>query len=105
MTFASPRFLLGLVLLATTPAAARPVAFRDAGGPVDSVRDGETGLLVGGPVDGGTAPEFTAALRRLLVEQPLRERMGARAREWAGRFRWEDTVLAWERVLEEEAGR
>ena len=81
------------------------VAFRDAGGPADSVRHGETGLLVDGPVDGSSSAAFADALRRLLVDAHLRHRMGEAARAWVSRFRWADTVSAWERLLEEEAGR
>jgi glycosyltransferase involved in cell wall biosynthesis len=95
----------GLVVVEAGVHGTPTVAFRDAGGPSDSVRDGETGLLVGGGVDGPGSDEFTDALRTLLVDTPLRERMAAAAREWVGRFRWEDTVAAWEGLLEEEAGR
>jgi glycosyltransferase involved in cell wall biosynthesis len=95
----------GLVVVEAGVHGTPTVAFREAGGPVDSVRHEETGLLVDGPVTGTESAAFTAAVRRLLLDQPVRERLGERATAWAGRFRWEDTVTAWERLLEEEAGR
>lgn len=95
----------GLVVVEAGVHGTPTVAFRDAGGPADSVRDGETGLLVGGGVAGHDSPELTAALRRLLLDDGLRGRLATAARGWVRRFRWEDTVTAWERLLEDEAGR
>jgi glycosyltransferase involved in cell wall biosynthesis len=95
----------GLVVVEAGVHGTPTVAFREAGGPVDSVRHEETGLLVDGPVADAESTAFTAAVRRLLQDKPLRERLGGQAEAWAGRFRWEDTVMAWERLLDEEAGR
>jgi len=95
----------GLVVVEAGVHGTPTVAFRDAGGPADSVRHGETGLLVDGPVDGSGYAAFADALRRLLVDAGLRHRMGEAARAWVSRFRWDDTVTAWERLLEREAGR
>ena len=69
------------------------VAFRSAGGPTESVRDGETGLLV----DDLTG--FALALRRLLTEPALRESMGRAARAHAARFSWPATAAAVEAEL------
>jgi glycosyltransferase involved in cell wall biosynthesis len=69
------------------------VAFRSAGGPTESVRDGETGLLV------DDVPEFAAALRRLLTEPSLRESMGRAARAHAAGFSWPATAAAVEAEL------
>lgn len=55
-----------------------PVVAASKGGPPEIVKHGETGFLV----DPANAQELTAALLRLLDEKPLRERMGAKAREW-----------------------
>ncbi len=95
----------GLVVVEAGVHGTPTVAFRDAGGPADSVRHGETGLLVEGPVEGACSEAFAAALRRLLVDDDLRHRMGQASRRWVTRFRWADTVTAWEQVLEDEAGR
>ena len=91
----------GLVVVEAGVHGTPTVAFRDAGGPADSVRHGETGLLV----DGSDPAAFADALRRLLVDADLRRRTGESARAWVSRFRWDDTVAEWERLLEAEAGR
>jgi glycosyltransferase involved in cell wall biosynthesis len=69
------------------------VAFADAGGLAESVRDGETGLLVGSP------EEFTAALRALLLDAPLRARLGDGARAHAADYTWEGAVDAFAQLL------
>jgi glycosyltransferase involved in cell wall biosynthesis len=62
------------------------VAFRSAGGPTESVLDGETGLLV------DDAAEFGRALRRLLTDPTLRDGMARAARVHAARFSWPATA-------------
>lgn len=62
------------------------VAFADAGGIAESVRDGETGVLVDGPEG------FTAAVRRLLLDDAERERLGDAAREHAADYTWDGAV-------------
>jgi glycosyltransferase involved in cell wall biosynthesis len=69
------------------------VAFRSAGGPTESVRDGETGLLVEDEAG------FTAALRRLLVDPVLRDGMAKAARVHAARFSWSATAAVVEAEL------
>jgi glycosyltransferase involved in cell wall biosynthesis len=69
------------------------VAFRSAGGPTESVLDGETGLLV------DDVAGFAGALRRLLTEPFLRESMGRAARAHAARFSWPATAAAVETEL------
>ncbi|MBN1671843.1 MAG: glycosyltransferase family 4 protein [Kiritimatiellae bacterium] len=54
-----------------------PVVAAGVGGIVDIVEDGVTGFLVP-PADTGA---ITAALRRLLADEPLRKRMGAAGRK------------------------
>jgi len=58
-------------------AAGRPIAATAAGGTVEVVEDGRTGLLV--PV--GDEAALAAAVRRLAAEPELRARLGAAARE------------------------
>ncbi|MEI2775858.1 MAG: glycosyltransferase family 4 protein [Tetrasphaera sp.] len=70
------------------------VGFRDAGGVQDSIRDGETGLLCEEGIEA-----FTAALARFLDDEQLRTRLSANVHEWVARFRWEETIDAWERLL------
>jgi glycosyltransferase involved in cell wall biosynthesis len=69
------------------------VAFRSAGGPTESVLDGETGLLV------EDAAEFGQALRRLLTDAPLRDGMARAARVHAARFSWPATAAVVEAEL------
>jgi len=74
------------------------VAFRTAGGPTESVRDGETGLLV------DDVPAFAGALRRLLTDAALRDAMGRAARAHAAQFSWPVTAAAVEAQLRTLAG-
>jgi glycosyltransferase involved in cell wall biosynthesis len=69
------------------------VAFRSAGGPTESVRDGETGLLV------DDTAEFGQALHRLLTDAPLRDGMARAARTHAARFSWPATAAVVEAEL------
>ena len=94
----------GLVVVEAGVHGTPTVAFRTAGGPADSIRHGETGLLVD---DDGSEPDveaFTAALESLLTDEEQRERLSREARRWVSRFRWQDCVEAWERLLVREAG-
>ena len=67
----------------------------------DSVRDGETGLLV--PVRDAHA--LAASLGRVLRDDALRARLAAGALAWAARFRWEDAAAAVGETLDEACGR
>jgi len=70
-------------------ASGLPTIVSDAGGPRDLVEEGKTGLITRA-LD---ATDFTAAIRRLLEDPPLRAAMGANAREavrerdWSRAFR------------------
>jgi glycosyltransferase involved in cell wall biosynthesis len=59
------------------------VAYRSAGGTQESIIDHHSGLLVDDP------EEFTAAVRRLLLDADERSRLGAGALETSHRFTWE----------------
>jgi glycosyltransferase involved in cell wall biosynthesis len=74
------------------------VAFRSAGGPTESVRDGETGLLV------DDVAGFAAALRRLLTDATLRDGMARAARAHAARFSWPATAAVVEAELRRLTG-
>jgi len=71
----------GLVALETA-AAGKPIVASRIGGLLDVVVDGKTGILVAP----AAREAMTAAMRRLLDDAGLRERMGAAAREWVQRF-------------------
>lgn len=60
----------------------RPMVGTRPGGQEDMISDGENGLLV----PGGDSIALAAAMRRLIDDQELRERMGVRARERAVDF-------------------
>ncbi|HSO65275.1 MAG TPA: glycosyltransferase family 4 protein, partial [Ornithinibacter sp.] len=95
----------GLVVVEAGVHGTPTVAFRGAGGPSDSIRDGETGLLVDDAGDEPDVAAYTEALASLITDANRREQMSRDARTWVSRFRWEDCVDAWERVLLHEAGR
>jgi glycosyltransferase involved in cell wall biosynthesis len=66
-----------------------PVVVSDAGGPKELVTDNETGLIT----KSHDVDDFVRAIRMLVVDPPLRERMGSRARKsvidrtWPAAFR------------------
>ena len=57
------------------------------------IEDGETGFLV----PGGDPEALAEAMSALIDDAPLRERLGAQARERAGRFTPEAVVPEFER--------
>jgi glycosyltransferase involved in cell wall biosynthesis len=88
----------GLAVVESAAHGTPTVAFRSAGGPTESVVDGETGLLV----DDEAA--FLQAVRKLLTDAGLRERMARAARLHARRFSWGATVEVVEAELRAVAG-
>ncbi len=83
----------GIAVMEAAAHGTPSVAFRDAGGVAESVVDGVTGLL-GDDVDG-----FVDAVRRLLADDALRQRMSEQARVHAAAYGWEQTVVSLESVL------
>lgn len=69
----------------------------DVPGLRDSVRDGETGMLV--PFDDVAALARVAV--QVLTDEPLRARLVANGLEWAARFSWERAADATEALIEE----
>lgn len=86
----------GLVVLESASAGVPTIAYRDAGGVTESVRDGESGILVQEGVG-----SFTDALDTVLSDTALRERLGAHARAHAQRFSWGESAIAFEQVLDD----
>jgi phosphatidylinositol alpha-1,6-mannosyltransferase len=84
----------GMVFLEAN-AAGKPVIGGRSGGTSSAVADGESGFLV----DGDTDEELRDALRKLLTDRSLRERMGAtglrRARE---EFDWDSRAVTLRRI-------
>lgn len=78
-------------------ACARPVVVSDVGGLPEVVRDGETGLIV----PRNDVPALQAALKRLVLDAGLRERLGRAGRAHVQRaYEWGHCVDLMERCLE-----
>jgi glycosyltransferase involved in cell wall biosynthesis len=90
----------GLTVLEAA-ACSTPAVATDVPGLRDAVRHGETGLLV--PRDDAAA--LVTALRRMIEDAPLRERLGQEARRWAARFEWGAVTADVSAVLELARGR
>jgi glycosyltransferase involved in cell wall biosynthesis len=84
----------GLVCVEAARHGVPTVAYRSAGGVNESVQDGMTGLLV------DDLPGMVDAVRRLMCDQPLRERLALTARNFAYSFSWEATANRFARVLD-----
>jgi len=69
-------------------ACGKPVIGQRVTGLVDSVRDGETGILV--PYEDVDA--LAAAINRIVEDDELRHRMGAAGRKWARNFSWDEAA-------------
>jgi D-inositol-3-phosphate glycosyltransferase len=82
----------GLVA-AEAQATGTPVLAAAVGGLTTVVRDGHSGLLI----EGHEPRDWAAALRRVIEDEPLRERLSQGALEQARLFAWERTA---ERTLE-----
>jgi glycosyltransferase involved in cell wall biosynthesis len=86
----------GLVVMEAAAFAVPSVAYVEAGGVTESIRDGRTGVLV----SGGEA-DFTAALANLLSDHAMRQALGAAAQEHSRDFTWEASTLAFEKALDQ----
>jgi phosphatidylinositol alpha-1,6-mannosyltransferase len=76
---------LGIVYLEAS-ATGVPVIAGESGGAPETVKQGETGLVV----DGRSVRELTDALTALLGDRELCRSMGSAGREWVqSRWRWE----------------
>ena len=73
-----------------------PCVAYDVAGLRDSVRDGETGVLV----PSGDVKALANAIIEVLVDGGLRERLSRNALEWAGRFSWDKTAEEFLKVVE-----
>ena len=82
-------------------ACATPSVASDSPGLRESVRDGETGVLV----PHGDERELAAAIRRLVENRSEREAMGRRARSFAESLSWERATEKMEEILVGAAGR
>jgi glycosyltransferase involved in cell wall biosynthesis len=83
----------GLTIVEAGARGTPSVAFRSAGGVVDAMADGETGVLVSDEF------EFFQAVRSLVLDARRRAEMGAAAATYARRFTWAMTGAAFARVV------
>jgi glycosyltransferase involved in cell wall biosynthesis len=83
----------GIAVLEAAAHGVPTVAYRDAGGTAESVRDGVTGLLA------DDLDEFVAQVDRLLGHHDLRAALGQAARGYAASFRWDATAHAFAAFL------
>lgn len=93
----------GLVVVEAGVHGTPTVAFRGAGGPSDSIRDGATGLLVPDSDGEPDVEAYARAVAGILGDDTLRERMSGEVRRWVANFTWDDCVESWERLLLDEA--
>jgi len=89
----------GLVILEAF-AAGIPVIGARSGAVSELVEDGRTGLLV----DRGDADSLYHAMRRLLLDPDLRQKLGAAGRQTALNMSWENTVDRLEEIYQTAAG-
>jgi glycosyltransferase involved in cell wall biosynthesis len=73
-----------------------PTVGSDVPGLRDSIRHGETGLLV----PANDPAQLGGALRRLLTDAALRDILGDNARRWASQFTWANAATETRRVIE-----
>jgi glycosyltransferase involved in cell wall biosynthesis len=95
----SPKEGWGLTVIESNACGTAVVASRSPG-LVDSVRDGETGLLV----PHGDAAALAAAMTRVLEDGALRARLETGATAWAGTFTWDRCADEAHAVLERALG-
>lgn len=95
----SPKEGWGLTVIEANACGVPVVASRSPG-LVESVKDGETGLLV----PHGDARAIAGALVRLLADRALRLRMADAAVRWARTFDWETCYRESRAVMAEAAG-
>jgi glycosyltransferase involved in cell wall biosynthesis len=73
-----------------------PCVAYDVAGLRDSVRNGETGMLV----PNGDVEALANAIIKVLSDYGLREKLSRNAIKWAGRFRWDKTAEEFLKVVE-----
>jgi glycosyltransferase involved in cell wall biosynthesis len=90
----------GIALL-EAQASAKPVVAFNVGGVNEAVREGETGLLV----ERGNSDVLAEAILKLLSDSYLRQRMGARGREFVlANYTWDICAEKMLKVYREAAG-
>lgn len=83
----------GLVIMEAAARGVPAVAYADAGGVVESIADGSTGVLA------HSHDDFTAALARLLGDADFRHSLGSAAATRSAEFTWETAIKNFEHIL------
>ncbi len=83
----------GLAILEAGAQGTATVAFRDAGGVVEAIVDGSTGVLV------DSVEEFHNTVRDLMMDDERRKRLSAHAIAHASQFTWERSAAELEEIL------
>ncbi len=96
--FPSPKEGWGITVMEAA-ACGTPSLASDSPGLRDSVRDGQTGVLV----PHGDAPQLARQMVRFADDRELVERLGRAARSWAERLTWDGAAATVERHLAELA--
>ena len=96
----SPKEGWGLTVIESNACGTAVVASRSPG-LVDSVQDGQSGLLV----SHGDVAALADAIRSVLTDGGLRARLEERGRAWAARFTWDRCADEAHAVLEHALGR
>ncbi len=99
LVFTSPKEGWGITNLEAAACGTAVIA-SNSPGIRESVRDGETGYLV----PHGDVAALASHMRRLALDRPLAERLGAQARSFAAGFTWERAARETERHLGEVTG-
>jgi glycosyltransferase involved in cell wall biosynthesis len=85
----------GLSIIEAAHVAVPSIAYTSAGGVTESILDGVTGLLASDEED------FTACVRRLLLDDDLRQSMGSKAKLRSEQFTWDATTAVIAGCLED----
>ncbi|ALC06913.1 hypothetical protein CDES_12845 [Corynebacterium deserti GIMN1.010] len=88
----------GLAVMEAAQHGVPTIGYRSSGGLRDSIKDGETGVLV------ETKAQLIAATRNLLIDASLRSSLGTNARLRAQNYSWETAGAQFEQLLLELAG-
>ncbi|MDO4909528.1 MAG: glycosyltransferase family 4 protein [Corynebacterium sp.] len=83
----------GLAVIEAGRMGVPTIGYRASAGLRDSIRDGETGLLV------DSQQQLTAATKNLLADSEYRERLGLAAKEFAASYSWEKTGEEWAELI------
>jgi glycosyltransferase involved in cell wall biosynthesis len=89
----------GLVVMEAAARGVPAVAYAEAGGVVESIADGITGVLA------TDQQEFSAALERILHDQEFRNSLGRAAAVRSAEFTWESAIKNFEQVLQDAVTR